>query len=74
MVESSLGMTGGPQPFTLIVKPWEDTFTVNPQDVFVLVALHPCGATEFSVEWWADALLVSPPLDETTYRLLKWSG
>ena len=67
-VQSSIVVVGGHQPYKLIVEPWADEHTINPDDRCTVVAMHPTSAVPFEVERNESALIIWVNGGDATYQ------
>lgn len=70
-VQSSIAVAGGRRPYTLIVEPWADKHTINPDDRCSIVAFHPTSAAPFEVERHESVLIIWVNIGNATYQFWR---
>lgn len=70
-VQSSIIVEGAPQPYKLIVEPWADEHTINPDDHCSVVAIHPKSRAPFQVERHESAFIIWVNIGDATYQFWR---
>lgn len=70
-VQTSIEVHGGPNAYTLIVEPWAEEHTINPDDRCKVVVLHPQCSETLTVQWHDNALILFVELGDETYEFWR---
>jgi hypothetical protein len=57
-IRTAIEVYGGKQPYTLIVEPWAEEFTINPGEKCQVVAVHDTEQGSFGVEHHLEYLVL----------------
>jgi hypothetical protein len=72
MPENILRLSATETPYTTIVEPWADEFTITPATACLIVMRHPQFAPSFDVDVHDGALIVTVQEGGSTYEF--WRG
>ena len=69
---STLTVLAYDQPYTLVIEPWADEFTIQVGNKCKVVALHPSLTPTFSIEMAQNRLVATINEGSSTYEF--WRG
>jgi hypothetical protein len=70
-IETSIGVIGGEKPYFLIIEPWADEYTIQPNDHCQIIFLHPTAMTPVVIKWHEDALIISANIGDATFQFWR---